>query len=166
MVTITFEIKPYLAKYMYGRHTQYVEYIETTNKPLPIHLSHVMPVYQTMYQLTVPHPKNAVWRETGNITFVLPHPWVGKKPEKYNYLSIGSVRIIEKEIDTEMRMELFEFLLDNKFNHGITFKHSMETFIEKYRLEEFVEEASMMKAFQRWRKLVREERKEESFVRD
>ena len=166
MVTITFEIKPYLAKYMYGRHAQCVEYMEATNKPLPIHLSHVMPVYQTMYELTVPHPKNAVWREKGNITFVLPHPWIGKKPEKYNYLSIGSVHIIEKEIDTEMRMELFEFLLNNKFKYGIMFKHSMETFIQKYGLEELVEEASMMKAFQRWRKLVRKERKEGLAVSD
>lgn len=160
MVTVTIEIKPYLARYMYVRYGQCVEFIEATNKPLPIHLSHITPVYQTMYELTIPHPKNATWKEQGNITFVLPHPRIGKNPKSYSYIGANSAHIIEKEIETEMRMELFEYLLENKFRKGVMYKLSMERFVEHYNMVELVEEGSLMKAFQRWRKKVKAERKE------
>ena len=33
-------------------------------------------------------------------------------------------------MEVEMKAELYEFLLDNKYCHGIMFKKSMETFVE------------------------------------
>jgi hypothetical protein len=98
-------------------------------------------------------------KETGNITFVLPNPAYGKNPETYNYIGHDSTLIIEKEIETEMKAELYSFLLDNKFNKGMMFKKSMALFVEHYEMVELVQEESLMKAFQRWRKLVKEERK-------
>ena len=41
---------------------------------------------------------------------------------------------------------------------GIMFKKSMETFVEHYNMVELVEEESLMRAFQRWRKMVKEEK--------
>ena len=32
-------------------------------------------------------------------------------------------------MEVEMRAELYEFLLENKYCHGIMFKKSMETFV-------------------------------------
>ena len=58
----------------------------------------------------------------------------------------------------EMKAELYEFLLENKYCHGIMFKRSMETFVEHYNMVELVEEESLMRAFQRWRKMVKEEK--------
>lgn len=58
-----------------------------------------------------------------------------------------------------MKAELYSFLLDNKFNKGMMFKKSMMLFVEHYEMVELVQEESLMKAFQRWRKLVKEERK-------
>ncbi len=77
------------------------------------------------------------------------------------HLSLGqeSALTIEKEIEVEMRAELYEFLLDNKFNKGVMFKKSMALFVEHYEMVELVQEESLIKAFQRWRKLVKEERK-------
>ena len=68
------------------------------------------------------------------------------------------VLVIEKEIEVEMKAELYEFLLENKYCHGIMFKRSMETFVEHYNMVELVEEESLMRAFQRWRKMMKEEK--------
>lgn len=169
MVTVTITIKPYLARYMYVRYAQSLEPESesrsspsspaSSRNPIPIHLSHITPIYHFLHQLSVPHPLKASWKETGNITFVLPNPNYGKNPETYNYIGKESAFIIEKEIETEMKTELYLFLLDNKFNKGMMFKKSMTLFIEHYNMEELVEEETLMKAFQRWRKKIKEEKK-------
>ena len=169
MVTVTITIKPYLARYMYVRYAQSLEPESesrsspsspaSSRKPIPIHLSHITPIYHFLHQLSVPHPLKASWKETGNITFVLPNPNYGKNPETYNYIGKESAFIIEKEIETEMKTELYSFLLDNKFNKGVMFKKSMILFIKHYNMEELVEEETLMKAFQRWRKKIKEEKK-------
>ena len=99
MVTVTITIKPYLARYMYVRYAQSLEpesesrpspsSSASLRKPIPIHLSHITPIYHFLYQLSVPHPSKVSWKETGNITFVLPNPAYGKNPEVYN-LSFAS----------------------------------------------------------------------------
>ena len=169
MVTVTITIKPYLARYMYVRYAQSLEPKSenrsspaspaTSSKLIPIHLSHTTPIYHFLYQLSVPHPLKASLKETGNITFVLPNQNYGKNPEVYNYIGQDSAFIIEKEIEVEMRAELYEFLLENKFKNGIMFKRSMETFVEHYNMEGTVEEDSLMRAFKRWRKLMKDNRK-------
>ena len=55
-----------------------------------------------------------------------------------------------------MKAELYGFLLENKFKNGIMFKRSMEAFVEHYNMEGTVEEDSLMRAFQRWRKLTKD----------
>ena len=111
-----------------------------------------------LHQLSVPHPQNTSWKEIGNICFVLPKPRNGKNPEVYNYIGNDSALIIEKEIETEMKAELYSFLLDNKFNKGVMFKKSIEQFVGHYEMVGLVQEETLMRAFQRWRKLVKEEK--------
>ena len=160
MVTVTFAIKPYLARYMYVRYGQSLEYQFFANPsssfPTPIHLSHFTPVYHFLQQLSVLHPEGVSWKETGNIVFVLPEPRFGKNPEVYNYFGRDSIMIIEKEISMEMKVELYSFLLENKFKNGVMYKKSMELFIEKYDIMDLVEEEALMRAFQRWRKKMKE----------
>ena len=84
--------------------------------PLPPH-SHL----SFLHQLSVPHPQGVSWKETGNITFVLPSPRQGKNPEIYNYFGQDSIFIIEKEIEVEMKAELYSFLLENKFQNGVMY---------------------------------------------
>ena len=124
-----------------------------------IHLLDTQPIYHFLHQLSIPHPPNASWHEIGNITFTLPHPRNGKNPNVYNYIGHDSALIIEKAMEVEMKAELYEFLLENKYCHGIMFKKSMETFVAHYNMVELVEEESLMRAFQRWRKMVKEEKK-------
>ncbi len=91
MVTVTFSIKPYLAAYMYVRFKNHID--SPPNVPLsssshsPIHLLDTQPIYHFLHQLSVPHPPNVSWHETGNITFSLPHPRYGKNPNIYNYIA-------------------------------------------------------------------------------
>ena len=146
MVTTTFTIKPYLAKFMYVKYG------------CPVHLTHIHPVYHCLQQLSVPHPQNVSWKETGNVRFILPSPRYGKSPEKYNYIGKDSAFIIEKAIEVEIKMEFYEFLLENKCRNGIRFKKSMEMFVEHYQLEELIEEESLMRAFQRWRKMINDKK--------
>lgn len=169
MVTVTINIKPYLAGYMYVRYRQSLEPdpenqshssspSSSSKRLIPIHLSHITPVYHFLHQLSVPHPQNTSWKEIGNICFVLPKPRNGKNPEVYNYIGNDSALIIEKEIETEMKAELYSFLLENKFNKGVMFKKSIEQFVEHYEMVGLVQEETLMRAFQRWRKLVKEEK--------
>lgn len=162
MVTVTFAIKPYLARYMYVRYGQNLEIQSHSNSssklPIPIHLSHLTPIYHFLHKLSVPHPQGVSWKESGNICFVLPQPRNGKNPEVYNYFGQESIFIIEKEIEVEMKAELYSFLLENKFKNGIMYKKSMEQFVIKYNMVEVIEEESLMRAFQRWRKIVKEVR--------
>ena len=107
MVTVTFSIKPYLAAYMYVRFKNHID--SPPNVPLsssshsPIHLLDTQPIYHFLHQLSVPHPPNVSWHETGNITFSLPHPRYGKNPNIYNYIGHDSVLVIEKEIEPQIR---------------------------------------------------------------
>lgn len=149
MPTVTFAIKPYLASYMYVRYILCVE-------GKAIHLSNFTILYHCLHRLTVPHPQGVSWKETGNITLVLPSPRIGKNPEVFNYIGHDSVLILEKKIEVEMKAELYEFLLENKFCNGVMYKQSMETFVDKYNMVEQVSEESLMRAFQRWRKVSKE----------
>ena len=155
MVTVTFQIKPYLAAYMYMRYKNHLDVPpdRSSSSLSAIHLLDTQPIYHFLHQLSIPHPPNASWHETGNITFTLPHPRNGKNPNVYNYIGHNSALIIEKAMEVEMRAELYEFLLENKYCHGIMFKKSMETFVEHYNMVGLVKEESLMRAFQRWRKM-------------
>lgn len=86
MITVTFQIKPYLAAYMYVRYKNHLDVPPDrfSSSPSAIHLLDTQPLYHFLHQLSIPHPPNASWHETGNITFTLPHPRNGKNPNVYN----------------------------------------------------------------------------------
>lgn len=162
MVTVTFAIKPYLARYMYVQYGQSLEIQSQSNSssklPIPIHLTHFTLIYHFLQQLSTPHPQGV---SEGKWKYLLrsPQPRNGKNPEVYNYFGQDSIYIIEKEIEVEMRVALYSFLLENKFKNGIMYKRSMELFVIHYNMVELVEEESLMRAFQRWRKITKENTK-------
>lgn len=121
MVTVTFQIKPYLAAYMYMRYKNHLDVPpdRSSSSLSAIHLLDTQPIYHFLHQLSIPHPPNASWHETGNITFTLPHPRNGKNPNVYNYIGHNSALIIEKAMEVEMRAELYEFLLENRYTNEI-----------------------------------------------
>ena len=74
MVTVTFQIKPYLAAYMYVRYKNHLDVPPDrfSSSLSAIHLLDTQPIYHFLHQLSIPHPPNASWHEIGNITFTLP----------------------------------------------------------------------------------------------
>lgn len=146
-------VKPHLAAYLYVRFRQCV--ISGT-----IQLPSSSTLYAILGNLTVKRPKNVSWRETGNLTFALPAPRYGKSPETYNYLGEESKAFIECEIDTLMKMDLYSFLLHEKIQHGRMYSKSLQSFMTRYHIDD-ANESALTKAFQRWLKRRKEERKKE-----
>lgn len=123
-----------------------------SNPPLPPHSHLSLPA-----SIICSSSARRLLKETGNICFVLPSPRQGKNPEVYNYFGQDSIFIIEKEIEVEMKAELYSFLLENKFKNGVMYIKSMHEFVVRYDMAESVEEESLMRGFQRWRKKMKEE---------
>ena len=126
-----------------------------------IKLSHRTNLYHILLELTAPRPQNISWRDIGNLTFALPVPDIGKDPRTYNYLSGESIRLLSVKINRQMRREMIEYMLNEKFEHGIMYKHSLIRFITDYDMDELVNEDTLMKHFQLWRKKEKLERKKE-----
>lgn len=156
MITATIEVKPHLSAYLYVRYAKCV-------KSGAIQLPSTATLYHRIGELTVRRPPGVSWRETGNLTFVLPDPRRGKNPETYNYLGQESTRIIEQEIDTLLKMDMYNYLLEEKYQRGVMYKKALIAFMEKYRIAD-TNEYALMKAFQRWKKKRKEERKREEFL--
>lgn len=99
MVTVTFAIKPYLARYMYVRYGQSLELQSHNNPPsrlpIPIHLSHLTPIYHFLHQLSVPHPQGVSWKETGNITLFFPAQGEGRI-RKFIIISVRTASLLSK----------------------------------------------------------------------
>lgn len=155
MVTTTIDVKPYLAAYLYVRYQNSV--VTEFNA---IKLKSIENLYHVIKNLTVKRPKHVSWRETGNLTLVIPDPRYGKEPETYNYLGHDSILILEEEIEIMLKAELHSMMLKNKFQKGIMYKKSLLLFMEMYHIDDKYEDG-LMKAFQRWKKKTEEERKKE-----
>ena len=153
MVTTTIYVKPYLAAYMYVRYQNSV--VTELNA---IRLKSIENLYHVIKNLTVKRPRDVSWRETGNLTLIIPTPRYGKEPETYNYLGHNSVIIIEEEIETMLKTELHSIMLRNKFRNGIMYKKSLLLFMDKYNIDDRHEDA-LMKSFQRWKKRVKKKKK-------
>ena len=154
MMTICVNVEPYLAHYMYARYANCI-------REGAIKLSHRTNLYHILLELTAPRPQNISWRDIGNLTFALPVPDIGKDPRTYNYLSCESIRLLSVKINRQMRREMIEYMLNEKFEHGIMYKHSLIRFITDYDMDELVNEDTLMKHFQLWRKKEKLERKKE-----
>ena len=169
MVTVTVNIKPYLAGYMYVRYRQSLEPdpenqshssspSSSSKRLIPIHLSTLLQFITSFINYLFLIRKILHGKKLEIFALYCPNRVMGKNPEVYNYIGNDSALIIEKEIETEMKAELYSFLLDNKFNKGVMFKKSIEQFVEHYEMVGLVQEETLMRAFQRWRKLVKEEK--------
>ncbi|WP_455591734.1 hypothetical protein [Bacteroides sp.] len=152
METITIEVKPYMAAYLYVRYGQCVEpFGYDCPLPQPVRLPHGGKLYRTLYNETLPQP-GKLRKEAGNITFVLPHPHAGKNPCTYNYLGRKGVNELQKAVRVQIKMELFDFMVEQKYNEGHTYKYSIRKFLQKYGMEDLVSEESMLRLFYAWRR--------------
>ncbi|WP_349913031.1 hypothetical protein, partial [Bacteroides cellulosilyticus] len=147
MITVTIQVKPYLAAYLQSAYAHCT--IEGA-----IRFTKNQNLYSCLLQLTTPRPKGVSWRDQGNITFSLPCPSVGKDPRTYNYLGEEAVKILEQEINYEMRMDYYRFLRRNKFKNGMMFTRATELYLEEHGMMELIPEETLLKSYFLWVKKV------------
>ena len=142
--SIRFQIKPFLAEYLYAR---YAGNIEEGILHLPPHSY----LGRSLHELLCPRPYNAPARETGNVCLRLTSLHRGPSPTTYNYLTQANRRIFESRAQHLLHTELFERMLTDRHRRGISYIESIRCFLLKYQIDSISEEG-LMKAFYRWRK--------------
>lgn len=145
MVTISIQVKEYLARYLYST-------CRTALDGRAVHFSHNENLYHVLLKFTQKRPANVSWKEEGNLTLVIPKPEYGKPPEVYNYLSAEGCAKFEDAIERLLMVELYEFILKGKQKKGITYKDSAIAFSELHKLVG-IEPESLLKKFERQRLL-------------
>lgn len=48
-----------------------------------------------------------------------------------------------------MKIELYDYMLENRFKRHITYKLALEEFVDKYEMAELISEETLMRGFQR-----------------
>ncbi|WP_289123848.1 hypothetical protein [uncultured Bacteroides sp.] len=147
MITVTIQMKPYLAAYLQSAYAHCT--VEGA-----IRFTKNQNLYSCLLQLTTPRPKGVSWRDRGNVTLSLPCPSVGKDPRTYNYLGEEAVKILEQEINYEMRMDYYRFLRRNKFKNGMMFTRATELYLEEHGMTELIPEETLLKSYFQWVKKV------------
>ena len=66
MMTISINVEPYLAHYMYARYANCIH-------EGAIKLSHRANLYHILLELTAPRPQGISWHDTGNLILALRH---------------------------------------------------------------------------------------------
>lgn len=161
MEIITVEMKPYMAAYLYVRYGQCVEpFGYACSLPAPIRLPHGGKLYRTLYEETLTQP-GKLRKEVGNVTFVLPHPHRGKNPSLYNYLGRRGLCTLAKAVRQQIKMELFDFMVERKYNDGYSYISSLREFFLKYGMEDLLSEESMLRLFYEWRRKQKRAKKDE-----
>lgn len=141
MITTKIKIKEHLAEYIRGKYNNCADG--------PVNIPKEADLYIVIWDLMAKRPANAAI-DTGNLEIALPSRSVGKRPEYYNYLSLRSVKIIEKLIEGMMYAEIHHNLRVNK-RAGLNFIDTIHYFMQEYGITAISEDA-FQKEFYRLRR--------------
>ena len=125
MVTTKIQIDQHLAEYCVGKWG--IEF-----QP-PVRFPDWTELYVKIHDLTQKRPVDAPV-DSGNLEIVIPNRRadseqpVRKNPDVYNYLSARSVKNIQRQIRAMMRMELHEFMVEQKHKYGVDYIDSAHEF--------------------------------------
>lgn len=148
MKQIVFSMKQDLVNYL---HTKYGRCLKEGAIRLPMNST----LYYVVDELLAVSPRRSYVRPEGNIAFSIPSlgDADNKKIVKYHVISRENARLLERRIEMEMRVELYDLMKENRRRH-ITYIKTLEEFMRKYNLMDTTED-SFLKGFQRWRKRLR-----------
>jgi len=74
-------------------------------------------------------------------------PQRGERSEDLQLLGEEVVKILEQEINDEMRMDYHRFLHRNKFKNGMMFTRATELYLEEHGMTELIPEETLLKSF-------------------
>lgn len=144
MKTIILQLKQDTVNYLHAKYGRCL-------KEGIIHLPMKSVIYCAVTELVAVSPRRSFVRPEGNIAFSMPLLRGGdKKIEKYHIVSKENSRWFEREIEAQMRVELYRLMLDN-FRRGVPYIKTLEEFMLKYHLTNTSED-SFLRDFRRWRK--------------
>lgn len=148
MKQIIFSMKKDLVNYL---HTKYGRCLKEGTIRLPMNST----LYYIVEELLAVSPRRSYVRPEGNIAFSIPSlgDVDNKKIVKYHVISRENARLLERRIEMEMRVELYDLMKENR-RRNITYIKTLEEFMRKYNLMDTTED-SFLKGFQRWRKRLR-----------
>lgn len=148
MKQIVFSMKQDLVNYL---HTKYGRCLKEGVIRLPMNST----LYYVVDELLAVSPHRSYVRPEGNIAFSIPSlgDADNKKIVKYHVISRENARLLERRIEMEMRVELYDLMKENR-RRNITYIKTLEDFMRKYNLMDTSED-SFLKGFQRWRKRLR-----------
>lgn len=141
MITLRFDIRPYLAEYMSMKYSWPDRDI--------VKIPPSSELYHLFLDLLARRPITA-GREIGNIEFQLPHNECGKRTETFNYLSKQSQTKIEQHIYLMHWSEFHNFAEYQIHVKGESLLMSVLLFKSKYNIEHLSQDA-YIKNYQRWR---------------
>lgn len=145
MKIIILPMKQDLVNYL---HTKYGRCLKEGVIRLPLNSA----LYYVVDELLAVSPRRSYVRPEGNIAFSIPSLCGGdnKKIVKYPVINKENARLLERRVEMEMRVELYDLMKENR-RRNIPYIKTLEEFMRKYNLTDTTEE-SFLKGFQRWRK--------------
>jgi len=152
-MTTKITVKEHLQEYMIGKFYD--------SEKIAIRLPDNLDLYHTIYDLLESRPINVV-RDCGNLEIFLPERSNGKKTNKYNYLGLRSVRIIENKIENMFWAELHDLLDEQKHREGIEYINTVYLFLRKYSITSITDDA-LLKNYYRWRDTVRKKNRRRDY---
>ncbi len=137
-------LKKDLANYLQGKYDRCM-------KDGVIRLPKHCALYYVVDELIAASPRRTFVRPEGNVVLEIPSLWDTKKKwVKYPVISRENLHILERRIEMEMRMELYELMKQERLR-GTPYIKTLEAFMRKYNLSDLSEE-SFLRGFRRWRK--------------
>ena len=165
MITTKIFIRAHICEYAIGKFS--------VNFENPIHIPDRYDLYHTIWDLMSPRPADRCI-DKGNLEITLPDrnartldeegKFVGKNPDRFNYLSVRAAHIIEFKLETMLFAELHEELDEQKHRHGIEYQETIHTFMCRYMINSITEDA-LLKNYYRWRKTIKRRKETRSYNR-
>jgi hypothetical protein len=159
MITSKINVREHICEYAIGKFS-----FDFTN---PIKIPAGSDLYHTLWDLLATRPLDKQI-DHGNLEIIIPNRRaegeLGKNPERFNYLSERSARVIDYKIETMMLAEMHDLLDENKHRKGIEFQVTVHIFVNKYQIKSITEDA-LIKNYYRWRKKLNRLSTKRAYVR-
>lgn len=129
-------------------HTKYGRCVKEGAICLPMNST----LYYVVEEVLSVSPRWSYVRPEGNIAFSIPSLCGGNhtKMVKHHLVSKENARLLERRVEMEMRVELYDLMKENR-RRNIPYIRTLEEFMRKYNIVDTSED-SFLKGFQRWRK--------------
>lgn len=150
MITTKIKVRDHIAEFAIGKFG--------ANFSNPVKIPSTYPLYHLIWELLAIRPLDRQI-DSGNLELIIPNRRseeddIRKNPERFNFLSNRSAKIIDYKLETMMFAELHDVLDENKHRKGIDYQVSVHMFICRYSIISITDDA-LLKNYYRWRRKIK-----------